>query len=368
MIFTLNAKDNIIFPIMKSTFKLSEVAMYRNIEMMYEELLARLRKKGVAYESLKGALIPNQDKDKFETCFVFDSFKIKDNYYGRQIFSKLIPLMDKKSTYSILCGDYIDTSKKNNSQQTLDKWLRKVLTVVNTTDFKHSSQYYLVYFNRLTRGQRQVFIDGLSNEEWFVGYTDVTHQSGFKSYISRILAHSYVKQGRNIIASHPADCLDAENINMRDYPFEENQFNFISINEESYLPFLSYKIESVLLDKEDVMFSLNALSPKVVRLNRIKVIVESNKWNDYLFKDENPKREIMHALGYSIKEKRRFQREIKKKIASNYIYNLEIDRTHNILKFNVCTEHKTIHNRYRRTMVSLEYIPKRRRLRLITIT
>lgn len=107
MIYTFDAKGFLLYPVMKSCFELSDDEVYKTIQDGFLLLLKQLEMKKISYNLLKGALVPNQDKGKFETCLVIDSSQIACGDYGNYVFEKLIPLLDKDSTYSILCGDYI---------------------------------------------------------------------------------------------------------------------------------------------------------------------------------------------------------------------------------------------------------------------
>lgn len=77
--------------------------------------------------------------------------------------------------------------------------------------------------------------------------------------------------------SHPSDHSDDENINVRGLPFEANGFKIISINEDSYGAFLSYKLESQIPDKEDVGFSFNALFPRFDSFEKIELHISDDK-------------------------------------------------------------------------------------------
>lgn len=76
MIYTFDAKGFLLYPIMKSVFELSDDNVYATIQDGFATLQKQLTMKNLSYDGLKGALIPNQDKDKFETCFVFILFKL----------------------------------------------------------------------------------------------------------------------------------------------------------------------------------------------------------------------------------------------------------------------------------------------------
>ena len=92
MIYSFNSKDNVLFPVIKSTFELSDADIFKAIAAEFDVLLHRLQIKKISYKSLKAALIPTQEKGKFEICFVIDSTQISNSFYGYTVFEKLLPL------------------------------------------------------------------------------------------------------------------------------------------------------------------------------------------------------------------------------------------------------------------------------------
>ena len=369
MIYTFDAKGFLLYPVMKSCFGLSDENVYQAIQDGFEILQRQLALKGISYDELKGALIPNQDKDKFETCFVIDASKINSSDYGCHVFQKLIPLLDKESTCSILCGDYIDILDQScyGSQQLLYSAMNEVLKRRHESRYMHSSQYFLIYVNRLSRGQRQKIADGLASYAWFTGFADLTYRSRFKSYISNILTAVCIKNKNKVVVAHPSDYADEENVNMRGFPFESNGFRLLSINDDSYGAFLSYKIESEVPDKEDVSFSFNALFPKFDSFEKIVLRVSDDKWNQYLTDKEKGKGRIMESLGFAPGEKDRFIKEAFRQICANYIYNLR-ENQYGDLMFNVCIELPTVHGGIRKTTVALKYHPDTGLVEVVTIT
>ena len=217
--------------------------------------------------------------------------------------------------------------------------------------------------------QRWKLIDGLYQFPWFTGFVDVSHNSSFKTYIAYILTHSFIKHRSNIISAHPVDYPDTSNINMRGYPFEENGYRFISINEESYYPFLGYKIETDVPDENDVGFSFNALFPKFDSFEKLKLKVDDKKWEEYLI-SEDGKGKIVSSLGYGFEDKEKFIRDVFKKICFSYIYKLERKSYGDqwVLKFCVCIEMSTNKGHSRKTTVVLRYMPDTGEMHIITIT
>lgn len=370
MIYSLNARDNGMYPAIKSSFGLPDDTVYKTIQDEFSTLLRRLACKKVSYEKLKGALVPNQEANMYETCLVVDWMQIEDCNYGSLVFRSLLPLLDKNSTYSILCGDYVDNlhTGDTSSQYHLRTALNEVLVRCNVSRYQHSSQYFLIYFNRLTGNQREKIVDGLLQYPWFTGFADLTHESLFKSYISLILVHTFIKQGKQIVAAHPSDYADEEDVNMSGYPFEEYGFSFSSINEDSFMPFLSYKIESVLPDEEDVGFSFNAIFPKFDSLKKLKCIVSDEKWYAYLTsKDPDRKGKVLESIGYGPEDRDTFVKDIYKKICASYIYNLR-QNDYGDLLFNVCVDLPTINGKFRKTTVALKYHPNTGEMSIVTVT
>lgn len=306
----------------------------------------------------------------YETCLIIDSTKIDFPDYGYYIFERLIPLLDKKSTYSILCGDYIDIFYEENSesQQILRIVMNDVLARCHESKYRHSSQYYLIYINRLTGNQRLKIVEGLLTFPWFTGFADLTYSSKFKTYISNILTPVCIKNKKRIIMSHPSDYFDNENVNISEFPFEDNGFSIISINDDSYQAFLSYKMESELPDKDDVSFSLNALFPKFDSIEKIKLYISDDKWDNYLTdKDKRKKGALVELLGYTKEDKDCFVREIYKQICANYVYRLR-KKEFNGLMFNICVELPTVNNHLRKTTIALKYKPDIGEMEVVTIT
>lgn len=176
-----------------------------------------------------------------------------------------------------------------------------------------------------------------------------------------------IKCQRQIIALHPSDYLDAENFNLCGYPYIENGFNFVSINEGSYGSFLSYKIETEFPDEEDIIFSFNALFPRFDSYEKIRLNIIDDKWNKYLTDKEKGKGRILETLGYTQIDRNEFVKDIFKKIQYNYLYNLTRNE-YNSLIFNICIELETIKGNIRRTTVALKYLPDIGEMQIVTIT
>ena len=75
-IYTFNNRGYIGYSVVKQCFEMSDEDVYHEITETFKLLLRRLDLKGIFYNDLKGALIPNQEEKKYETCLVIDSNQI----------------------------------------------------------------------------------------------------------------------------------------------------------------------------------------------------------------------------------------------------------------------------------------------------
>ena len=364
MIYSINTDHYSLYPICKSILEMTDEMVFNMINDDFNHLKEVLRKKGIDYSKLKSALIPNQEKKKYEVCLVFDTCFIDDSNYGMNIFSKLIPLFNKESTFSVLSGDYIDILNINNSEDILYRMLEKSITQTKDSIYRYHNQFFLVYINNCCKTQFQTILNGLNDYRAFVGYARLNYSSTFKMYLSETINSTFIKAKEIIVLPHAADKSDEQNYNVFHYPFEENGFNLISINEERFRVFLEYKIETSNPNPDDISFSLNALLPQFTKIENTEFAITDEKWK-YLNQLENGKGGIMNSIKELSREE--FTELISQQIKSNYIYR--IDRNdYGALMFNVYVELPTQNGHIRKTTIALKFIPQYNKLLLTTIT
>jgi len=158
--------------------------MHKEIQALRHSVEEVLARKGISYGKLKTALVP--DIKRREIALVFDRKAISSDWYGYDIFKRLIPLFDRKSNHSVLAGDYLG---KNENQSMLFTAMNKVITLRRDVDFEHSTQFFIVYINNLTDMMVRRFDEGLAGYKAYVGYADTTYSSIFKFLISTMLVN-----------------------------------------------------------------------------------------------------------------------------------------------------------------------------------
>ncbi len=104
-IHTVNTRSHVMLEILRDHYGIVESRMKNEIQRMHVELIEILKAKKIDYAGLRPALVPSMDKE--EAIFLFDSSAIDTGLYGRKIFDQLLPLLNSRSTQSILVGDLL---------------------------------------------------------------------------------------------------------------------------------------------------------------------------------------------------------------------------------------------------------------------
>ncbi len=358
VIHTLNARDNILPELLLEHFYLSSVQMMHEIQAWRRDIGDILKSKGVDYNDLKYALVPSPDR--VEIALFFDSTVVGDSWYGFPIFERLIPLLPKDGTFSVLVGDLLSSA----DQDDLYKTFSREVTLARDLTWRHSTQFFAVYINNLSDKMAVDLVEGLLDYEPFVGFADMTYSSRMKLYLSTMLVNSFVKHKQIILQEHEPDRSNSEDINMSSYPFEENGYICKSIADPLFGLMLSYKIERFYLpDRErDAEISLNSVSPNPADISKLELVIEDKKLK-YLQEKKGASLERAGLSKYGLDELRQ---KISEKLASSYIYSMTFVEKHDTTKFNIILEFETDEGKRSRHIAALEYIADRNVLRLIT--
>lgn len=346
--------------VMRDYLKVDSKKMFREIQSMRHKVEKELEKKHINYDKLKSALVPSHDKK--EIALVFDSTKINDGWYGLQIMNQIIPLFDKKSNHSVLEGDYLDRKGKD---ELLFKAFKNAVILRKSITYRRATQFYIVYINNLSDELMKRFDRELKSCISYVGFADMTFGSTFKTYLSTMLVHTFIKHEKIIIQGHEPDRNPKEDVNMIGYPFEDSGYTCRSINSDLKDLLLYYKIERPMFKgfETDTEFSLNAITTSPKSLKEFQVEVEEAKLN-YI---KNEKSGSMKRAGLEAITTKQLSKLIKQKIEGSYIYNLGVVAISGTVKFNIIIEiQEKISRKPYRLLAALEYQSAKNKLRLIT--
>ncbi|MEK7389128.1 MAG: hypothetical protein AAB036_05480, partial [Elusimicrobiota bacterium] len=304
---------------------------------------------------LKAALVPSSDKE--EVGFLFDPKRISSALYGSAIFKQLIPLLDPRTSHSILCGDLCHDNKDQ-----LYALLQDSLELVKPFEFD-GTELHCVYLNNLTRESFKRINDGLQAFPAYIGFIPGTFSSPMRAYLSTILCRGILKHKQTVIQGHENDRPNEENCNIAGYPFEKSGYKCLSLQSMFFGLFLAYKIERPVFPgfETDTEFSLNVLSDEIVPLKELSVELEEKKL-EYLRAEKGGS---LKRAGISHLDPNDLAALIKSKIAASYIYNMALLPQHGTMKFNLMLELGT--DEPVKITASLEYLPSKKNLRVITL-
>jgi hypothetical protein len=329
-IYSLDSRGNVMLDVFADRFNMSDARIFREIQLGFSELEPYLAKKGIRYQDLKPALVP--DAKKLERAFMFDWTACSSGWYGNEIHNLILPLLPRESSRSVLVGDWVGQHRfAEIFSASKDDPGRHVLAREDVPE-----TVYFVYLNNLTEAAARKIESELAKCNAYVGALDLTYMSLLKACLAHMLMRVYIQHRSVIIQPHEDDFLLDEDENLIGYDFQKHGYRERSVPESLYRWFLSYKIECPVLPthSSDTRFSLNALTPAPVALQNLVIVLEDAK-HQYLLKEKEGSMERSGLLSMSTQE---IATQIKSKLNSNYIYNLAWTECDPTLKFNIMLE------------------------------
>ena len=331
MIFTINVKNNIMFEVVKCHFALSSEQLSKEVITYFNQFKKLMDNANINYLDLGNCLTPSNDK--MEICLIFDTLKIENSWYGKEIFDSLLPLFDKKKTYNILYGDLLDFTDNKFPDKILDL-MCETCGIIRVNEHKFTNRYFLIYINNLSKTDFEKFSNIHDIIPSYIGYANMTNSSLFKSYISNCINSGFILYKNNMICGHEPDIENISNRNMPGFSFRENGYNIVSISSDYYSIFLDYLIDSsISIWKTDKKYKelLSDIISHGCNLENFNIILTNEKLN-YLITEKN--------IDMRFNKPSNLKEEIIFKIASclknNIFYKLYFTvLQYKIIKFNV---------------------------------
>lgn len=357
-IFTLNSRGHIMLEVMRDHFGIAAPQMRREIQLLHRETIQILASKNIEYSALRPALVPSMDRQ--EAVFIFDSTSVTNGLYGREVFKHLLPLLEPRTTQSILVGDLL-----GKDQATILEILRQSMVLSRSFVFKHATLLYGVYLNNLSESALLRLHKGLGNFPAYLGHIPATFSSRAKTYLSLTMGNFILKKGRTLILAHEDDRSNSDNVNITFYPLEEFGYKVASLQSNYFGIFLSFKIERPFFKgfEADTELALNAISNDVAPLGEFTVVLDEAK-HGYLINEKLGK---LKKAGLAAADRTFIESIIQSRISDNYIYNLAYLEDYNVMKFNLMLEVPRAHGYPTRMTAALEYRPVEKTLRVITL-
>src|ERR1039457_1067721 len=358
-IWTLDARGNVILEVASDHFDLTSSQIRSTITASHQSLLAILQAKGINYNGLRAALVPQ--RTRLEYVFAFEIEKIQSSHYGASAGEQLLAALNRNLTCSILTGQ-LNHPDKDVALALLDRYMQKH----RPSHLTDVAQLYCIYLNNLTQVMVDRIHSALVNYEPYVGSIPVSFSSPIKTWLSFRLGRSYFKLKGRMLSAHEDDVSNDENYNLPCWPVERFNYQYASLQSIYFHLFLSYKIERAVYPafEVDTRFSLNAISDSPLPLHDLSVEIADGKLR-YL---QGGKAGTLAIAGIGDLTIPRLRDLITSKLRHNYIYNLRFDEEHDVSLFNIILE---VVNPERpspvKLMAALAYQPERKLLRLITL-
>ncbi len=278
----LNTQSNCAWEAICDFLKLNPKQQHIELNRMLEETKGILQKNGIQYLGLRKLLTPYATFH----IFVFDSCKIENSWYGLCIHEKITACLkadpnDKNSKIAFLTGDYLVNDFKHA------RVLKYLFTEanINVSNWYNATQYYIVGLINASQRVINSIKESFADEVYYCGNADLTtNHFHLKTYLTMTLCQHSIKVGKRIVFSVP-DLMEVEQL--EDGRIVPNFSFFVSDDYDGYTPvhvldvlysmFLSPRLQSLLISREEMQNALILLNPDLVIRDDYKIIVEPKK-------------------------------------------------------------------------------------------
>lgn len=357
MIYSINVKDNIMFEVLKDVFNLTSEQLSNEVLTYFNQFISIMNKTRINYDDLANCLTPSNKKK--EICLIFDTLKISNSCYGREIFNELLPLFNKDKTYNILYGDLLDFSNYKLTDIILDLMCESC-GIQRVNEHKWTCRYFLVYINNLSRTDFEKFSNINNDIPGFLGFSDMTNSSLFKSYISNCINSGFIIHKNIVLCGHEPDIKDVSDRNMPGYNFSENGFKVVSISSDYYSIFLDYLIDSsISIWQTDKKYKelLSDIISNDCNLENFEIILTNEKLN-YLISNKNV---VSYFNNDNLKSE--ILLKIEKCLKNNIFYKIDFSK----LEFEVILFTVYIDIQNKKITCGIKYDIKNKRFEVITM-
>jgi hypothetical protein len=340
----------------RTYFRMTPAQFRSFIGAHYVTLRSELASRGISYDALGPALVPSTNRHEMALLFNVD---LVGSFWGYAIAKQLMPLLERKSTLSVLAGDiglYPMATREMASSSGLV-----------SSDVSDWGQQFIfcLYLNNLSDAQQETLHASFCANPGYLGYVPATYRSHFRTIAGEMVPTVFVKHKGKVLVDHGGDEPLVSDMNEIGYPFQENGYEVVSVNSQLFSPLLSYKIQSEVFPqhKEDVLVSLNAISDEPMKLDQFEVLLPEAKYG-YL---QSKKGDILKIAGLDRHSREELASVIRAELDNDYIYRLQsnVDGT---VQFSIVLELPRKGTHPIRVAVGLKYFPESKTLSLVTLT
>ena len=356
-ILTVNARDGMGLTSARTYFRMTPAQFRSYIVSHYVTLRSELASHGISYDALGPALVPSASRHEIALLCNIDL--VGSSLYGYAIAKQLIPLLERKSTLSVLAGDI-------GLDPIVTREMASVSGLVGSDVPDWGQQFiFCLYLNNLSGAQQETLHTSFCTNPGYLGCVPATYRSLFRTIAGAMLLTVFVKHKGRVLVDHGGDEPWVSDLNEIGFPFQESDYEVVSVNSQLFSPLLSYKIQSEVLPQyqEDVLVSLNAISDEPMSLDQFEVLLPEAKYG-YL---RSKKGEILKIAGLGRHSREELASVIRAELDNDYIYRLQqnVDGT---VQFSIVLELPREGTHPIRVVVGLKYFPDSKTLSLVTLT
>jgi hypothetical protein len=356
-VHTVNARDGMGLTAARSYFEMT-APQFRAFVLAHQTILEpELAKHGVAYAELGPALVPRTARH--EMALLFNSDRVSGPFYGRAVAQRLIPLLGKEATQSVMAGDI-------GLPPLATREMARHSGLVGSALQDWGQQYtYCVYLNNLSIGQTDRLHAAYAEETGYLGYVPTTYRTDFRTVVANMVGTVFIKHKQLVLVDHGMDDPWVGASNELGYPFEPNGLRVVSVNQQLFSPLLTYKIQAEVFphDREDVEVSLNAISDTPMPLSGFEVLIPEAKFG-YLHAKKGG---ILKLVGLDQHTRQQLAGVIRAELENDYIYRLQ-HNSDGTVQFSIVLELPREASHPVKVAVGLKYYPDAHSLSLVTLT
>lgn len=356
--YSIDTRDLMTWEVIYNAFHMTGPEINKEINVLYDEMLGKLKEAKLEYSDFKNVLVPRRNKT--EACFIFDSEKTDDSsFYGYEILNKMLPSILEQNNVAVFIGDIIYTKLEGIIQ--IQNELHNNFPDRDFSQDNELNKYFVVYLNNLTPNKLNLIKERMSTYQAFIGAIDMGTSSFLKNVLSFCLGQEFAKIEKKIITSFPDD--DFEHAAGYLHCTLPNGYEIIPMNEEIYSTFLCYKIARSFYSQDllDQQFGLSSVTGSFIDLSSFSIEIEDKKLNDYLL---TAKAGTLNQANLATLTKETLIKKIEDAINTNTLYHIRILSNGVILFF---TQIEFVTNRKVKYILSLEVKISEKKLRVITM-
>lgn len=324
------------------------------LRVQHHRLMNDLHSAGIAYSELGPALVPKPGRS--EAAFVFDSTQVTNGMYGYSFAEKWIPALQQYGPQKtvIRVGDIL-TLPSPIVWRLLEK------TLIGSSDFPRQARelYFAVYITNLSPTQIRDMHGALtSTATGYLGYVDCSTWNLLKAGLH------LPQVGLRIRDSVITETDDGGTANQVGYPFEENGFRIVGIDDELYSTFLCHRLDNGVPSwaDDDSSIALTVLGGDRRPIASTDVVIDDGRIR-YLGANHG---KSLSRAGLDGLGREALATAIRAKFKNGLIYNLRFtlgmrdgvpDSTLNAMMYSVQVEFPDASGTTRRYQVGLKYTP-----------